>query len=477
MPSDRAPTAARRRTTPMATAVWRVVRDVLLGPPTGLVVAVRAVSARPALLAALAVLLVCLPVGEKDLTASMHITPADLGSVALALAVVPRVLAGDRLPRTFLWVAMGGAVVGSALATIASQDAGVSWAGLVRYLQLFVIIPVAVALSVRRRQDLRLVCGAVLAAALVQGVVGTWQVVTGTGASFAGQNVRAVGTLGALDIMGMSTAVGYGLVVAFGLAMVQRGRTQMALLELAALLTVPLLLSLSRGALIATVGSAAMMVLATSPRLAARVALFGSAAGIVAAGALGSITTTVVTRLVTIGAVLTDPDRSVSDRFGLWETAVAIWRDHPVAGVGPKMFPAYRDAYAPLHVSSGSDVADPGLAFRRAPLLSPHNMYLLVLSEQGLIGAVAFAALLLGLLVITWRRTRELSHLIETSDERLPDGRLVSAVSVGVVSWTVLNFLFSDIGGPTTVLMAVVLGIALRWAAEPHAAAWRGAGA
>ncbi|HEU4349355.1 MAG TPA: O-antigen ligase family protein, partial [Actinoplanes sp.] len=298
---------------------------------------------------------------------------------------------------------------------------------------------------------------------------------TGTGASFAGQNVRAVGTFGAQDVMGMSTVVGYGIVVAIGLALVQRGKVRLVLLGLAALLAVPLLLSLSRGGLIATVGAIAMMMLVMSPRLALRTALFGSAAAIVLIGALGT-TTKVATRLATIGTSVTGPDRSVSDRYELWGTAIAIWRDHPATGVGLKMFAAYRDAYAPLHLSSGSDVAGPDLAFRRAPLLSPHNMYLLVLSEQGLIGAIAFGGLLFGLLVMTWRRTREVSGRTGITEGRLPDGRLISAVSVGVVSWTLLNFLFSDIGGSPAILMSVLLGLALGWAAQPTGAARPGAG-
>jgi O-antigen ligase len=338
--------------------------------------------------------------------------------------------------------------------------------GFVRYVQLFVIVPLAIVVAVREPRDQRLVCGAVLAAAVMEGALGTWQVLTGTGASFAGHNVRAVGTFGAQDVMGMSTVVGYGLIVALGLALVLRGRSRAALLALAALLVMPLLLSLSRGAVIATIGAVAMMLLATSPRLAVRTAVFGGAAAIVLFGVLGTATT-VGARLVTIGTSLTGPDRSVGDRYGLWSTAIAMWRDHPVTGVGVKMFPAYRDAYAPMHLSSGSDVADPGLGFRREPLLSPHDMYLLVLSEQGLLGATAFAGLLMALLVLTFRRTWQVAGLAGMPDGRLPGGHLIGSVSVGVVGWMLLNFISSDIGGPPTVLVPVMMGLAVSWAAQP----------
>jgi O-Antigen ligase len=454
-----------RRRGRVASAMSGVARDVLLGPPRGLVILLNTAAARPALLAAMTVLLICVPVGDKDVSASVHVTPADLGSVALVVSVLPRLLAGARLPRSWIWAAMGATVVGFAVATVASQDPRTSITGFVRYAQLFVIVPIAVVLAVQERRDQRLLCQAVLAAAVLEGAVGTWQVVTGTGASFAGQNVRAVGTFGAQDVMGMSTLVGYGMIVAVGLALVLRGRSRAALLALAALLVVPLLLSLSRGAVIATVGAIAMMLVAISPRLAVRTAVFGGAAAFVLLGVLGTATT-VATRLATIGTSLSGPDRSVDDRYDLWHTAVAMWRDHPSTGVGVKMFPAYRDAYASIHLSSGSDVADPSLSFRREPLLSPHNMYLLVLSEQGLIGVTAFAGLLLALLVVTWRRTRQVACL-GIPDGRLPDGRLVCAVAVGVVGWALLNFISSDIGGPPTILMPVLLGLALSWAVHP----------
>ena len=40
-------------------------------------------STLPAALAALTVLLVCVPIGNRDVSASVHVTPADIGSAAL----------------------------------------------------------------------------------------------------------------------------------------------------------------------------------------------------------------------------------------------------------------------------------------------------------------------------------------------------------------------------------------------------------
>ncbi len=455
--------------------VPRTGLDVLLAPFTVLRAAVRATVHRPAALAALTVLLVCVPVGNDDVSASVHVTPADLGSAALVAAVVPGVLAGRRLPRSGLWVVLGAVVVGLGIATLTSADPATSLTGLIRYLQLFVVVPVAVVLALRDRRDLWLVLGATLAAATIEGATGVWQYLTGTGASYAGQNVRAVGTFGAMDIMGMSTVDSYGLVAALGLGLVLRGRARLAMLALALALVPPLLLSLSRGAVMATFGAAAAMLVVASPRLAVRTALFGAALAVVVFGTLDTGSAGLGARFATIGSSVTSPDRSVSDRYDLWQTAIGEWRDHPVTGVGLKQFAVYRDSYAPLHLSSGSDVADPSLGFRREPLLSPHDMYFLVLSEQGLIGALAFGNLLLALAVLAWRRTRQAASGTAPPDGRHPDGRLVSVASVGIVAWTLLDFVDGDIGGQSTVLTAVLLGVALWWATHPRPQAYRSA--
>jgi O-antigen ligase len=451
---------------PIRQALALAGHDVFRGAIAGLLVVVRFLTSRPAWLAALTLLLMCVPVG-RDVSASVNVTPGDLASAALAVAVVPRVWAGARLPRSGIWVAMAAAVFGFAMATLTSPDVSTSVPGFVRYAQLFVVVPVALVLAVRDRRDLQLVCGALLIAAIVEGAVGTWQYVTGTGASFAGKDVRAVGTFGALDVMGLATVVGIGIVAAIGLALVQRGRARLGLLALAALLVVPLLLSLSRGALLATAGATVVMLLAVVRRLALRTTLVALAVVIVLVGTLSTESPTGVSaRVATIATSISDPDRSVSDRYDLWATATGMWRDQPLNGVGMKMFPSHRDWYAPLHLSSGSDVEDPASGFHRQALLSPHNLYLLVLSEQGLIGAFGIGVFLLGLVMVTWHRTRR-----ETGPTRAPDvrsdGRLISAVAVGTLSWILIGFLFNDIGGQPSVLVSVPIGLALWWATRP----------
>ena len=424
--------------------------------PPGRGAALRALLRRPSALAALTVLLVCVPLGNQDVTAAVHVTPADVASVGLIAVCGLRALSGLRAGRQLVparaAVVFCVIAVAVAASTIASQDPSESLSGFVRLIQVFVLVPLAVLLTLRERRDLVLVLGAMVGAALIEGAVGAEQFLTGTGASYDGGSARAVGTFGAQDVMAMSAVVSYGLLAALGLTLearrARRRRASWLLGMTAAALVFPLAVSFSRGSWIATGCAAAVALVLTDVRLALRGALFAVAAAVVLVGGFGLGGASVAARLGSIATVAgAAPDHSVTDRYDLWTTAGRIWRDHPVTGVGPKEFPGFRDAHAPLRLSSGSDTGGAGAAYSREPLLSPHNMYLLLLSEDGLVGLTAFAVLFLSLLLGTVRRTvRERGGL--------------GAALLGLLVWQLVDFLYADIGGTTTVLVSVVFGLA-----------------
>ncbi|MFJ6382082.1 O-antigen ligase family protein [Kitasatospora sp. NPDC092039] len=417
--------------------------------------ALPALAERTSPLAAATVLLVCVPTGEKDVAAAVHVTAADLASLALVALTALNLLRG-RLPavdRTTCAL-FGGIVVAAAVATIGSIDPAAAVTGFVRLTQVFVLVPAAVLCSLRDRTDQRLVLGSFVLAALIQGVVGAKQYLTHTGASYTGEPIRAVGTFGALDIMAMSSVVSFGLLAALALALGERGpggdaRLRRAMFAAAAFLAFPLAVSFSRGSWIATGLAATVLLLRADARLLVRGAVLGLAAAVVLVGGLGLGGSGVTKRLGSIGSVSAAPDQSVSDRYDLWSTAGRIWQDHPVRGAGPKAFQQLRDSHAPLRLSSGSDAADATIGFQREPLLSPHNMYFLVLSEQGLIGITAYAALFLTLLIGCLRHRH---------------GPGLAALAL--LTWVLVDFLYADIGGTTTVLTSVVLGLAARAAAH-----------
>ncbi|MER7705619.1 O-antigen ligase family protein [Kitasatospora sp. NPDC097605] len=433
------------------------------------------VHRRPSLLAAATVLLVCVPTGEKDVAAAVHVTAADLASLALVALTAVNLLRG-RTPAIGRAdaVRFGVIVLAAAVATVGSIDPATSLTGFVRLTQVFVLVPAAVLCALRDRTDQRLVLGSFVLAALIQGVVGAHQFLTGTGASYTGRPIRAVGTFGALDIMAMSTVVSYGLLAALALGVslreptgqerpeaseddTERGpdgnaRVRRALFAAAAFLAFPLAVSFSRGSWIATAAAATVLLLRADARLAVRCAVLGTAAAVVLVGGFGLGGSGVTARLSSIGSVSEAPDQSVSDRYDLWATAGRIWQDHPVSGAGPKAFQQLRDSHAPLRLSSGSDAADATIGFQREPLLSPHNMYFLVLSEQGLLGIAAYGLLFLGLLLGCLRTAR---------------GPGLAALAL--LTWVLVDFLYADIGGATTVLTSIILGLAAH-TARPHPA-------
>ncbi|MEV8560279.1 O-antigen ligase family protein [Streptomyces sp. NPDC051917] len=384
--------------------------------------------------------------------------PADALSALVVAYCAVRLLRARRRPlfRTAALV-LALPVPGLALAAMNAVSPGAGLTGLGRYLQIFVLVPAAVVLLVRNRPDLRLLAWSFVALALCQGGIGVHQYLTGTGASYQGEDIRAVGTFGASDVMGMATVVSFGVVCAAGLAL-GRGpvRVRLTATACAVALLLPLALSFSRGAWIATAVALTVQLVLAGVRRALRTGAAVVAVCVVLVGGFGAGTAMLQERIGSITQVTDAPDQSVIDRYTMWAAATDMWREHPLTGVGLKGFPEYRDGHASLALSSGSDTEGAGAAYRKQPLLSPHNMYLLVLGEQGLIGLLCLAGGWLALLVCALRglwRTRAAGGR----------GLDCALVACGLLVWQLVDFAYADIGGPSTVLTAVCFGMAGWW--------------
>jgi O-antigen ligase len=384
--------------------------------------------------------------------------PADAVSGLVVLYCGIRLLRDRRRPLTpTAVVVMGLPVLGLSIAAMGASSPGAGLSGLGRYLQIFVLVPAAVVLLIRDRRDFRLLAWSFVALAVWQGAIGVKQYVTATGASYQGEDIRAVGTFGPTDVMGMATVVSFGLICALALALGRNDVRQRAVAAGCALaLLLPLALSFSRGAWIATAATCAIQLALAGLRRALKVAAAMTAAGVVLVGGFGVGTTMLQERISSITQVTDAPDQSVIDRYTMWAAATAMWREHPLTGVGLKGFPEHRDGNASLALSSGSDTEGAGAAFLKQPLLSPHNMYLLVLSEQGLLGLLTLAGSWLALLVCALR------GLFRVHQAKLP-GLDCALVSTGLLTWQLIDFMYADIGGPSTVLTAVVFGLAAWW--------------
>ncbi|MFJ2769382.1 O-antigen ligase family protein [Streptomyces sp. NPDC087300] len=364
-------------------------------------------------------------------------------------------------------VLLGLPVVGITVAACGAASAALGVPGAARYLQIFVLVPAAVLILIRDAHHFRLLAWSFVGLALWQGTLGVHQYLTGTGASYMGEDIRAVGTFGSTDVMGMATVVSYGLVSSLALAFrpgAPRQRT--AALICAALLAVPLALSFSRGAWIATAVACLFVLFLAGARRASRALLAAGAAGVVLVAGLGVGSDMLQERLSSITQVTDTPDQSVTDRYTMWAASVDMWRAQPMTGVGLKGFPEHRDGHASLALSSGSDTAGAGAGFVRQPLLSPHNMYLLVLGEQGLIGLVALAGSWLAVLVCGLRRwARQRPGRSGAGGPELD----CALLACGLLVWQLVDFVYADIGGPSTVLTAIAFGLVSWWAVGARA--------
>ncbi|MFG1604000.1 O-antigen ligase family protein [Actinoplanes sp. NPDC049265] len=471
-----APLAERRRHR------FDAPQRILLAPMAVLLATIQKTVERPSILIVASIGVVCLPPEIGNLTGDGRITAADLIAGLLVAVVAVNLLRGDRAVAGRGWLPFAAALFSFALATVIAADVVASAVGFIRYAEIFVLVPVAVAMSLRDRLDVLLTAGAIVAVTVVEGAYGVYQYLSGTGASYGGEFVRAVGTFGAEQIMALAALVGYGLVITLALALARPGRSRSGLLAVCGFLVLALGFTLSRGAWIATAAAVLMLLFAWHWRAAAFLgvmAVLGAAILMWSAGSGGDPSgSRLDQRLTSIVAVGSAPDQSVRDRYALWAAARAIWADHPVTGVGMKDFVAYRDSYASVELSAGSDVGDAGSGVTRQALMSPHNQYLMVLSEQGTIGIVAFGSLLVTLAVgaVRPRRPPPKPPVVAPSGDRAPDTargyhwgwggdeeRFLDLAAPALMVWTLIDWMYGDIGaGPSTVLMATLLGIVVR---------------
>lgn len=327
-----------------------------------------------------------------------------------------------------------------------------------RIVELFLLFPLSYLLVVRTRGDIVLMLGAVSVLGVVQGLVGITQTVTGTGALYQGSYIRAVGTFGAANIGALSTVSVTCAAISLATALGGRGRWRWLGAALLVLNLVTLGCGLSRAGWIA--GTVVIVVVFTRFQFTRTVVvLVTAAAALGLALTVASNTDSVVgDRLLSLTTAAQNPDQSQLDRFSLWQASGEMIDDHPVLGIGPREFPEYRDAYAPLSLLGSSDIGDAG-SFQRQALLSPHNLYLLLGAEFGLPSATLLLAVAPISLLVGIGRTR----LAPRSNSLAWVAGLASA---GMLCNMAFDGMFGDLGGIVTLNIGWGLGFATWWAAH-----------
>ena len=409
---------------------------------------------RPAWAIVLTVVLVAIPFRSGSASQpGTHVTLADLGAVVLVGCTGLRLFFDRNRRRLQSWVVLPLVALTVALVLSTVFAPGHSQiGGAIRYLEIFVVVPFCAYLAVRDARDEELVMRAILVLGIFEGALGVYQYLTGTGAGFGGKSVRAIGTFGAYDIIALSKVVAYSLIVALAWTMAGDERRRRTGRLCAVFLVPPLAMSLSRGSWLGAIVAIVVMLVAWDARRGLAIIAVGTTMFALAV-ALQGPNSTVRKRVDSlVGTVSGTPDNSVSNRYVLWSAAFGIWEDHPITGTGPKTFADYKARYAGLDFSDRSDVKDAS-GFRVVQLLTPHSLYLLILSELGALGAFALVLFVVSLVAASLRSVRESSAI--------PDRRRYALFALGTIVFFAVTSVYGDLGGPTTVLEALLLGLVI----------------
>ena len=148
------------------------------------------------------------------------------------------------------------------------------------------------------------------------------------------------------------------------------------------------------------------------------------AAVVMAIPGVGSRLATLGDTTTTAGAVA---DESLTDRFGAAQVSTHMFLDHPLLGVGVHNFEVVEPAYLRFSGIGGAATA-------------PHDLYLQVLAESGLIGLIGWLAFFIAAISVVVR-TRVRLRPMSRNEEPSRDWLLSGAVLAALTAWAFTSVL------------------------------------
>jgi O-antigen ligase len=205
-----------------------------------------------------------------------------------------------------------------------------------------------------------------------------------------------------------------------------------------------LVLSGSRGGAISVIATAILAVVCFSRRRISRIIAVGAL--VVALPVLTAVASIVVPRLTRINT-----QESVNTRYLIWDSAWGMFLQHPVLGIGMGNF---RESY------------DPNTLGIEAGAVDVHNLYLQLLTETGVIGFGAFAALVASLFVKSFGNMKRYRR----SSIEFMASYVEMAVISSVLIHGAVDFLFigsTEYGAALMIVLALAGAITARgWSSE-----------
>jgi O-antigen ligase len=299
-------------------------------------------------------------------------------------------------------------IAAMALSVSEARSLGLSLKEIAKWLE-FGAIFLMVGNSVRQRRQIGVILAALLAAGVLEALHGWYQFVLKQGPEgflVGGTFLRAYGVFGQPNPYGGYLAslipLSLGLFLAARAASSRWGNPWV-LAAVGGILTLGLLMSLSRGGMLGLAGAVLLMLVIGSRRwrpavLAGLLALslgvlafpFGLLPGPlqgVVGGFLGGFSIFDVR-----GVVPTPANFSIIQRLAVWSSAWSMWLEHPWLGIGVGNFGVLYPRYA--------------LPFWDFPQEHAHNYYLNLLAETGVVGLAAYLIFFASLLAFAGQGLR-----------------------------------------------------------------------
>jgi O-antigen ligase len=338
-------------------------------------------------------------------------------------------LVGDKMT---VWLAAYGGII--ALGLVYARSSELVMSNVVEFTRIFLaylIIINTITTTTRLRRTLWLLLAAgVLLASLTnfQSLTGQFENDFGGLAQFRVSEItgtndapRPGGTIGDANYYGQSLLI----LLPIALYLLAEGRSRIARLAggLASLsLIAAIIFTYSRGDALAlgTILVAALLYKRPNPLYF----LGGLVALLIAVPFLPS---NYVSRLTTIADVASSNrqailgEDSVRGRAGATYAAVEMFLDHPILGVGRENYPIYQ-----LEYLAGTSFA------KLAHGIPPHNLYLEVAAEHGLLGIIVVG----GLLFMTWRALFEARRRFRSAGDNT-HAELAAWLSIGLLGYLV----------------------------------------
>lgn len=278
-------------------------------------------------------------------------------------------------------------------------------------------------------------------------VLGFYRYLTGSSETFGGfvsmeyVEKRFIGPLSDPNFFGLTLA--FLIPICVGRVLHEPGwRAKMFGLVMGGILFAGMMLTQSRGALVAVLVALAVFMALMDRKTQIRALIFVAVSGIVASFALSDQLASRFDFLFTPSSVAPQQDIAVEGRLASWAVAEELFLENPILGVGTGNFnPHFQDM-----------ALRKGLIFRGMGR-SAHSLYLETLAELGLVGFGLLMTIFTMAFLAPFRAARGLDQL-----GRRSEANECRALAIGLLAMYVARFFLHD---DYPILMWTAIGIAM----------------